>query len=64
MKVKNIIIMNHGFTLPPPRAKKYAMQSGHVFLLLETYFLIPFSLERKVDTHIGSLGVFWSQPNG
>ena len=30
------IIMNHGFTLPQPREKQYAVQSGRVFLSMGT----------------------------
>ena len=44
--------------------KQYAVQSGRVFLSLETYISMPLYLEIRGDRHIGALTACWPQKNG
>ena len=58
------LILPRCCTLPPPREKQYAFQSGRVFLSLDTYLSMPFYLEMRGSNHLGYLDACWPHPNG
>ena len=60
---KHFITLPHCFPLSLPRAKKYEMQSGCVFLSIETYLSITFSLEKRGYTNIGALSTCCTNKN-